>query len=70
MTEERVETGSRRTRLATVRCAVCGYPVAQMSRVTAAIAGGRCTRESCTKDPKHPERTRQVYTFHRMVEEL
>ena len=70
MVEERVPTENRRTPLATIRCALCNQPIAQMSRVTAALAGGMCTRESCVKDERHPDRKRQVFTFNRMVEEL
>lgn len=68
--QDRVPSGSRRTPLATVTCALCGQPVAHMSKVTASLAGGMCTRESCVKDPKSPDKRRQVYTFNRMVDTL
>lgn len=63
-----IETPER-TKLVTIKCALCGMPVAQMSRVNDVMAGGMCTRDTCVRDQR-TGKPRQVYTFHRLVNEL
>jgi hypothetical protein len=64
-----IEERCEKPRLAAVLCALCGYPVSHMTKVTNALAGGICTREECRKNRK-TGKDREVFTFNRMVDEL
>lgn len=58
-----------KARLAPVLCAMCGHPVSHTDpRVPGAVSGGMCMRDTCVKDQR-TGKPRQVFTFHRVVEQ-